>query len=136
MTSATIRRYPQPTRVLPTQPAWHDALERLLHETVSVRRRSEDRPQLSAELARLDTLQQFALSGSLAFRTTVAPFAEELATWLWQLALTVAAAGLPDTAQTLLGALPGVPADSPTRKHMLQLVIAEGRRPVVGRLAA
>lgn len=136
MTSATILRSPQPTRVLPTQPAWHDALERLLHETVSVRRRSEERPQLAAELARLDTLQQFALASALAFRTTVAPFAEELATWLWQLALTVAAAGLPDTAQMLLGALPGVPADSPTRKHMLQLVIAEGRRPVVGRLAA
>lgn len=115
---------------------WRSELCRLIEQTVSIRRRGEERPSLADELARLDALQQHAERRGRGFVQVVAPYAEELACWLWQLALTVAAAGLPDTARGLLGALPGVPANAPARVCQLEALIALAAVPAPRRRAA
>lgn len=115
---------------------WRQTVCRLVEETVSIRRRTDQRPALSEELARLDALQRHAECRGRAFAAVVAPYAEELACWLWQLALAVGAAGLPDTARSLLGALPGVPAGSPPRRAQLDALLALAMTPAPRRRAA
>lgn len=122
---------------LTAEPArWPEAVCRLVEETISIRRRTDERPALSEELARLDALQRHAERGGRAFVAVVAPYAEELACWLWQLALAVGAAGLPDTARSLLGALPGVPAGSAARRAQLDALLALAATPAPRRRAA
>lgn len=117
-------------------PQWPQAVCRLAEDTLSIRRRTETRPALSDELARLDALQRHAHRHGAAFVAVVAPYADELACWLWQVALAVGAAGLPDTARSLLASLPGVPADSPARRAQLDALLAMAETPVPRRQPA
>lgn len=96
-------------------------MARALDEALSLRRRCEARQgdALAEELARLERLQALSQSNLPLWHRAVAPRADELALWLYGIAIGVAALGLPREALALLDVLAGVPAGAAGRRELL-----------------
>jgi len=67
---------------------------------------------LRASIGLIEELQAIASTDRTRYETVIAPRSGALALWLVQLALVVAAAGLPGQGRALLQALPGVAASA------------------------
>ena len=98
-------------------------------QTVSIARlatRSTDR--LGEELTRLGALQELARLTPIAWRTVARERREELAFWLFNVAVGLAATGEHRAGLALLDALPCVPAGAHGRRELLaELCLQEAR---------
>jgi len=95
-------------------------------QTVSIARlatRSRDR--VGEELTRLGALQELARVTPLAWRQVAHERREELAFWLFNAAIGLAATGEHRAALALLNALPGVPAGDCGRRELLAELCAQ-----------
>ena len=103
-------------------------IARALDDALSLRRRCEagHGDALAEELARLERLQALSQSNPALWHRVVAPRADELALWLYGIAIGVAALGLPREALALLDVLAGVPAGAAGRRELLwELMLAQ-----------
>lgn len=98
-------------------------IERLLDDTLGVRRRTE-KPALENELERLERMVEWAVDAYPSWREALTPRRSELALWLYGVAIGVAANGLGPQALALLDVLPGVPAGAEGRRELLQALLA------------
>ena len=98
-----------------------DKVQRALDDALSLRRRCEAQhgDVLAQELARLERLQALSQANAPLWRKLVAPRAEELALWLYGIAIGVGALGLPREAMALLEVLDGVPGGGRGRRELL-----------------
>lgn len=106
----------------------NDIVQRALDDALSLRRRCEGRQSdvLAQELARLERLQALSLADPQLWLRAVAPRAEELALWLYGIAIGVGALGLPREAMALLDVLAGVPGGARGRRELLwELLLAQ-----------
>lgn len=96
-------------------------VEEAVAQTVSLARLTAPRPdRLGDELVRLGGLQELARVTPLAWRTVVKERQEELAFWLFNVAVGVAAAVGQGSALAILDALPAVDAGAHGRRALLE----------------
>ncbi len=96
-------------------------------QTVSIARlASRSRDRVGEELVRLGALQELARLTPMAWRQAAHERREELAFWLFNVAIGLAATGEHRAGLALLDALPGVPAGAQGRRElMLELCTQE-----------
>lgn len=88
--------------------------------TVSLARlMTQKRDRLGDELVRLGSLQELARLTPMLWRQVMAEREEEMAFWLFNVAVGLAATGEHAAAVLLLDALPGVPAGAHGRRELL-----------------
>lgn len=98
-------------------------------QTVSIARlATRTRDRVGEELVRLGSLQELAHLTPMAWRMAVAERRDELAFWLFNVAIGVAAAGDEAAGLALLNALPGVPAGAAGRRELLVELCAQERQ--------
>ncbi len=99
--------------------------------TVSIARlASRSRDRVGEELTRLGALQELAALTPIAWRQAAAERREELAFWLFNVAIGLAATGEHRAGLALLDALPGVPAGANGRRALLAELCAQEVRQV------
>ena len=97
--------------------------------TVSIARlASRSRDRVGDELTRLGALQELARLTPIAWRQAAQERREELAFWLFNVAIGLAAMGEYRAGLALLEALPGVPAGAHGRRELLAELCAQQTR--------
>ena len=98
-------------------------------QTVSIARlATRTRDRLGEELTRLGALQELARITPIAWRSVVRERREELAFWLFNVAVGLAATGEHRAGLALLDALPGVQAGAQGRRELLaELCVQEAK---------
>ena len=95
--------------------------EKVLSETLSPQRRQTvKRDQLTAELLRLERLQEMASHLPDVWRRVAQPRQHELALWLFTVAVGVAALGFQIDALAILDVLPGIHGGGQGRRELLE----------------
>ncbi len=98
-------------------------------QTVSIARlASRSRDRVGEELTRLGALQELARLSPIAWRQAAQERRDELAFWLFNAAIGLAATGEHAAAAALLNALPGVPAGAQGRRELLLELCAQDSR--------
>lgn len=98
-------------------------------QTVSIARlASRSRDRVGEELVRLGALQELAGLTPIAWHRAAYERREELAFWLFNVAIGLAATGEHRAGLVLLDALPGVPAGAQGRRELLaELCVQEAQ---------
>ena len=101
-------------------------VEDAVAQTVSIARlATRTRDRLGEELTRLGALQELARVTPMAWRQVARERREELAFWLFNVAVGLAATGEHRAAIALLDALPGVHAGLQGRRELLMELCAQ-----------